>query len=176
MGAPYAVVITLWRLLTNKENREQVRDVATTVVHGTDDYKNWTIAADEERAEARKIRDSRWQNSNVSYLRSKNEEGKEMSVTTLETTGFCTSCGKALQIGNRFCGKCGASATGSANQPVTNPASVASSQPAMSAANYVGLSEYYQREFSMIESSGERPNRVGRQDPSRRIYHFRANQ
>jgi hypothetical protein len=155
MGAPYAVVVTLWRLLTDKENREQVKDVATTV-HGTHDYKNWTIATDEERAQARKVRDSRWQNSNVSKLRSKDEEGRQMSVTTLEATAFCTSCGKALQTGNRFCGKCGASANESANPPTPNSAPVASSQAAVSAANYVGLSDYYQREFSLIESSRER--------------------
>ena len=79
-----------------------------------------------------------------------------MSTTTVAANAFCTSCGTALQNGNRFCGKCGASALGNANLPVPNSAPVVSSRPAISAANYTGLSEYYQREFSMIESSGER--------------------
>ena len=79
-----------------------------------------------------------------------------MNVATTATNGFCTSCGAALQTGNRFCGKCGTAAIEPANLPVpTHPAPGVSSQAAVAATNHAGLSNYYQREFSMIESSGE---------------------
>ena len=80
-----------------------------------------------------------------------------MNLTTTPPNGFCTRCGAALQIGDRFCGKCGTAAMGPTNLPIpTHTAPVAPSQPAVAARNYAGLSDYYQREFSMIESSGER--------------------
>jgi hypothetical protein len=74
-----------------------------------------------------------------------------MNATTAATNGFCCSCGTALRIGNRFCGKCGTSAT-----DIPNLSPAVSVQPPVAITNYAGLSDYYRREFSMIESSGER--------------------
>ena len=78
-------------------------------------------------------------------------EARPMSATSAATNSFCTSCGTALQIGNRFCGKCGTSTTG-----IPNPAPILPRQSAVASVSYAGLSSYYEREFSMIESSGEK--------------------
>jgi hypothetical protein len=81
------------------------------------------------------------------------EERKPMSTTTLVANKFCTACGTELEAAVRFCGRCGASlAAGTSASPAV-PLPV---QPLVSAPNYIGLSEYYRQEFSMIENSGER--------------------
>lgn len=78
------------------------------------------------------------------------------NTTTVAANGFCTSCGTAIQNGNRFCGKCGTALTTSPVPPVSSSMAVPSPQVQIQATNFVGLSEYYQNEFRMIESSGER--------------------
>ena len=55
---------------------------------------------------------------------------------TVGTNSFCASCGAALEIGSRFCGKCGISVIGTTSSSIPNPASVVANQSAVAAANY----------------------------------------
>jgi hypothetical protein len=50
---------SLFGLLTNDEYREQVKDIATTISHNTNDIDNYQLP-DKEKKEARVIRDQKW--------------------------------------------------------------------------------------------------------------------
>ncbi|MHB8753496.1 MAG: DUF2628 domain-containing protein [Candidatus Acidiferrales bacterium] len=77
-----------------------------------------------------------------------------MTDTMVTANAFCTSCGAVIQNGTRFCGKCGNALAASA--AAASSGAVAQPQVQKPAKNFVGLSEYYQSEFQMIESSAER--------------------
>jgi hypothetical protein len=86
----------------------------------------------------------------------RSSEDVPMNGTNTASSVFCTSCGAPLQIGHRFCGKCGAPEIGTANPTLTtHPAPVVPCRATIAPVTYAGLPSYYQREFSMIESSKE---------------------
>jgi len=78
------------------------------------------------------------------------------NTTTVAANGFCTSCGTPLQNGNRFCGKCGAALTAGPAAPASSIGAVPFPQVQKQGTNFAWLSDYYQSDFRMIESSGER--------------------
>lgn len=78
------------------------------------------------------------------------------NTTAVAANGFCTSCGTAIQDGNRFCGKCGTALTATSPAAlISSPRPVPSLQAQKQATSFLGLSQYYQSEFRMIEGSGE---------------------
>jgi hypothetical protein len=51
------VVKALFKLFLTDEGHEEIKDVVTSIVYGTDDAANWQR---KDVAEARKRRDARW--------------------------------------------------------------------------------------------------------------------
>lgn len=66
--------------------------------------------------------------------------------TTVTANGFCTSCGTAIQSGNRFCGRCGNALAASASVGLSSPG--VHPGPQKPSKNFAGLSEILSKRIS----------------------------